>query len=647
MSREAMEVRDASAGYELMVTKPTVPAGYKQSEVGVIPEDWDAVPLSSLGQFKNGINKSNDAFGHGSPFVNLMDVFGVNSIKSGEALGLVKTSDEEQKTYDLKRGDVIFIRSSVKPSGVGLTAVVEADLPKTVYSGFLIRFRDNDALDIGFKRHCFYSEIFRSKLIGASSVSANTNINQDSLKKLLLALPPTVEEQRAIATALSDVDNLLEGLGRLIAKKRDLKQASMQQLLTGQTRLPGFEGEWDVKMLGDLGSTYGGLIGKAKADFGEGKGYYVTFMNVISNVVIDCSAFERVKISPIESQNRVTKGDLLFNGSSETPEEVAMCSVLIDDIPNLYLNSFCFGFRLRNISEVDGLFLAYYLRSKEGRELMKSLAQGSTRYNLSKSAFLKSQLRLPTQAEQTAIAAALSDMDAEIEALEQRRAKTADLKQAMMQELLTGRTRLIKPFAQDLKEGKTAQSGGRKANVHFIRSVLAAEIVDQLHEQPTFGHVKFEKMLFLAGHLCEVDTGSTYHRDALGPYDNRAMRSIDSQLRKQKWFDAQKIDGRYRYVPMANRGGHKEYFERYFSGVRYSFEKIINTFRSFDTERCEIVATLYAAWSDLLREKGTVSDEMIVHEVLNNWHESKQRIAEDRWLSALGWMREKGIAPKG
>ena len=133
-----------------------IPAGYKQTQVGVIPEDWSAVPLSVLGHFKNGINKGNEAFGHGSPFVNLMDVFGVSSIVSGEALGLVDTSGIEQKTYDLKCGDVIFIRSSVKPSGVGLTAVVEADLPQTVYSGFLIRFRDGGFLDIGFKRQDVY-----------------------------------------------------------------------------------------------------------------------------------------------------------------------------------------------------------------------------------------------------------------------------------------------------------------------------------------------------------------------------------------------------------------------------------------------------------------------------------------------------------
>ncbi len=269
-----------------------------------------------------------------------------------------------------------------------------------------------------------------------------SNVSQSSLRRVLAPVPPP-SEQRAIAAALSDVDALLDGLDRLIAKKSDLKQAVMQQLLTGQTRLPGFHGEWKATTLGHLGETYGGLSGKAKADFGEGAALYVTFMNVVANVVVNLGAFERVRVAQSEAQNRVLKGDLLFNGSSETPGEVALCSVLAADVPNLFLNSFCFGFRIREGAGAIGLFLAYYLRSREGRELMKSLAQGSTRYNISKVALLRASLPLPSPSEQTAIAAVLTDMDAEIAALEARRDKTRALKQGMMQELLTGRTRLV------------------------------------------------------------------------------------------------------------------------------------------------------------------------------------------------------------
>ena len=245
-------------------------------------------------------------------------------------------------------------------------------------------------------------------------------------------LPQLTEESTQLAKR---VDMHIEKTGK--------SRASMQKLISGESRLPGFFEEWKLRTLGDLGATFGGLTGKTKKDFGEGSAHYITFMNVMSNVVIDCNTFDRVKVSPSETQNRVLKGDLLFNGSSETPEEVALCAVLTNEVPNLFLNSFCFGFRLHDTAEVDALFFAYYLRGKIGRELMKSLAQGSTRYNLSKIALLKSPLRIPPIAEQVAIASVLTDIDAELTTLDRLIAKKRDLKQAMLQELLTGTTRLV------------------------------------------------------------------------------------------------------------------------------------------------------------------------------------------------------------
>ena len=209
-----------------------------------------------------------------------------------------------------------------------------------------------------------------------------------------------------------------------------------------QTTLGVIPGDWQLTCLGAHGETYGGLTGKTKKDFGTGEAQYVTFMNVIANVVIDCDVFDRVHVTPAESQNRVRKNDLLFNGSSETPEEVAFCAVHLGDFSELYLNSFCFGYRLRDQHAIDPLFLAYLFRSRTGRELVKALAQGSTRYNISKRALLGAPLALPPTPEQRAIAAALSDVDALLASLDQIITKKRHLKQAAMQQLLTGKTRL-------------------------------------------------------------------------------------------------------------------------------------------------------------------------------------------------------------
>lgn len=210
--------------------------GYKHTELGEIPGGWAVVELGDLGQFKNGINKDAASFGHGTPFVNLMDVFGKPSIDDFKELGLIDATENDLKEYDLKSGDVLFIRSSVKPSGVGLTSVVKNNLDKTVYSGFLIRFRSNEKLETLFKEHCFYQSDFRKRIIAASSVSANTNINQDNLKKIPLVVPPK-EEQTAIANVLSDMDKDLEALQQRLHKTQQIKQGMMQELLTGKTRL--------------------------------------------------------------------------------------------------------------------------------------------------------------------------------------------------------------------------------------------------------------------------------------------------------------------------------------------------------------------------------------------------------------------------
>ena len=199
--------------------------------------------------------------------------------------------------------------------------------------------------------------------------------------------------------------------------------------------------------LGDIGRTYGGLTGKSKADFGHGEGKYITFMNVMTNTRTSLQAVESVHVEPTESQNNVQPGDLLFNGSSETPEEVAFCSWVEACAANTFLNSFCFGFRPFVPDQISGLFMAYYFRARPGRIAVSSLAQGATRYNIAKTALLQAPLSLPAFEEQQAIASIMSAMDEELSALESRLTKARALKQAMAQALLTGRIRLVEPTA--------------------------------------------------------------------------------------------------------------------------------------------------------------------------------------------------------
>lgn len=409
--------------------------GYKQTEVGVIPEDWEVESLAEIAPILTGNTPpTNDRTNYGDEFLFVSPTdMGSNKYVSCTEKMLSKKGFSISRHFPKESVLFVCIGSTIGKCGIAsqeLTSNQQINAilpPKEVSPGFL-----------------YYALVMAAnKVKSLAGEQAVPLVNKTQFSETLIHIPPSRIEQEAIAEALSDADALIESLEQLLAKKRHLKQGAMQELLTGKKRLPGFNDKWELKRLGELGSTFGGLTGKSKQDFGHGEARYITFMNIMTNIVIDSGSFELVVVIPTESQNRIAKGDLFFNGSSETPEEVGMCAVLADDVQDVYLNSFCFGFRFRERVSTDGLYLAYYFRSSQGRELLKSLAQGATRYNLSKTALLGIIFPLPTQAEQTAIAAVLSDMDAEIATLETKLTKARQLKTGMMQELLTGRIRLI------------------------------------------------------------------------------------------------------------------------------------------------------------------------------------------------------------
>jgi type I restriction enzyme S subunit len=204
--------------------------------------------------------------------------------------------------------------------------------------------------------------------------------------------------------------------------------------------------------LGDLGATYGGLTGKSKIDFGTGSARFVTFMEVLESSRLRGRRLEPVRVLRGERQNSVARGDVLFNGSSETPEDVALSSVVdFDPAEETYLNSFCFGFRIKRLDLVDPTYLAYFFRSSEGRSLVLSLAQGATRYNIAKTKFLDLEIEFPRIGRQREIVGALTVADDVVNSLERLIAKKQAMKQGMVQQLLTGDIRLpgfTQPWAE-------------------------------------------------------------------------------------------------------------------------------------------------------------------------------------------------------
>ena len=411
--------------------------GYKQTEVGVIPEEWDSSHLGEVFEFKNGLNKAKEFFGHGTPIVNYMDVFEKCGLLSCDLQGRVSLSKEEVKRFDVRKGDVFFTRTSETAAEVGMTSVM-LDAPEdTVFSGFILRARPkNDSLDNQFKKYCFSTRAVRRQIISQSTETTRALTNGRYLSAIAIARPP-LPEQRAIAEALSDVDALLGALDQLIAKKRDLKQATMQQLLTGQTRLPGFHGEWEIKKLGEVATFYKGKgLPKSALDpygaepcihYGE---LFTRYPETIREIIS--------RTDNADGTFRSVANDVLMPTSDVTPRGLAKASCV--NIDGVILGGDILVIR-SDTKLILGTFLSYVIRFEENQVLQ--LVTGSTVFHLYGTDMKKFTFSMPTLPEQTAIAEVLSEMDTEIAALEQRLAKTRDLKQGMMQELLTGKTRLV------------------------------------------------------------------------------------------------------------------------------------------------------------------------------------------------------------
>ncbi len=387
--------------------------GYKQTEVGVIPEDWEAVELNTVCSMKSGEGITAARIDDFSEY----PCYGGNGLR-----GYTSRFTHEGKFALIGRqgalcGNVVGAQGKFFASE---HAVVVTARPGT---------------DIEFLTYVFGE----MRLNRHSESSAQPGLSVAKVLKLSLAIPPTEAEQTAIATALSDVDALLGGLDRLISKKRDLKQAAMQQLLTGQTRLPGFRGEWEVKRLGETGTFLKGS-GVKKDEANSGDLPCIRYGEIYTHHNDYIRSFNSWISSKVAATaTRLRRGDLLFAGSGETKEEIGKCVAFVDDH-----EAFAGGdIVILRLAGANPTFMGYYCNTAPINALKASKGQGDAVVHISAAALSSIEVTLPSYDEQTAIAAVVSDTDTELAALKARRDKTRGLKEAMMQELLTGRTRLV------------------------------------------------------------------------------------------------------------------------------------------------------------------------------------------------------------
>lgn len=363
--------------------------------------EWIRQKLETKGKFFSGgtpLTTNKEFYNGDIPFIKSGEIDKINTEQSITKKGLKNSSAKM-----VKKGDLLFALYGATSGEVAISKI-DGAINQAVLN---IETNSNNI----FLYNYFLKEKARIKQTYLQGGQGNLSAK---LVKSLKFNFPSITEQNKISSFLSKVDEKID----LLEKKQELwetyKKGMMQQIFSQKLRFKDENGEdypdWEEKRLGDIGTTYTGLSGKTKEDFGNGYPF-ITYKSIFDKNIIELDRVEFVDVKSSEKQNTVKYGDLFFTTSSETAEEVGMASVLLDKIEGCYLNSFCFGFRLNSFENTSPEFMSFYLRSPFIRKEIKKLAQGSTRFNLSKKEMMKLKLEIPSIQEQLKIANLLSNID--------------------------------------------------------------------------------------------------------------------------------------------------------------------------------------------------------------------------------------------
>jgi type I restriction enzyme, S subunit len=384
-----------------------LPHGYKQTEVGVIPEDWEVIDLARLCTLQRGFDIT-----EATRVTGTVPVYSSSGLAYYHNKAMVSPPGVVTGRKGIL-GKVFLINEPFWPHDTTL---------------WVKDFKGNHPAYVALVLQNFHLE----RLDAATSVPT---LNRNNLAGYPIAVPPTKAEQEAIAEALSDVDALIESLVQLIAKKRQIKQGVMQELLTGKKRLPGFSGEWEVKLLGDLASIQRGASPRpidSPIWFADNSSIgWVRISDVTRSGMFLRETTQRLSTLGIQHSRPVSRGSLIMSICATVGRPVITeIDICIHD-----------GFVVFDNLGTDKHFMYYTLKSIEGDWARHG--QTGSQMNLNTGLINRTKITMPPTAEQTAITAILTDMDAELAALEEKLAKARQLKQGMMQELLTGRIRLV------------------------------------------------------------------------------------------------------------------------------------------------------------------------------------------------------------
>lgn len=563
---------------------------YKNTDIGIIPKDWDCIHLCSLGQLLSGLTYTpEDVRDYGLLVLRSSNIQeGRLSFKDNVYVNC-KIEDDKY----VKQGDLLICVRNGSRALIGKCALIDRNYNAT-FGAFMALFRSQHGK---YLYQLFSNNAIQEQINRNCSATIN-QITSADFNRFLIAFPRNPKEQADISEALSDVDSLLFSLQKLIEKKKAIKQGAMQELLIGKKRLPGFYGEWSYKPLGILGDLSREVINPQS--FSE------TIFYEYSMPAYDNGRHpEKALGGSMHSSRLKIYGEvILFNKLNvrqrrvwyvEECMENAICSSeFLPYHPIKILPEFLYQVLLCDKTTVD----------------FENMSTGTSnsQKRIAPSDFLEYKIFLPEKDEQQAIAQVLSDMDSEIELLEKKLAKYQQIKQGMMQELLTGRIRLVsadgkeQPKTQVLQE-KQAQPAH---NQHFDDAVMIAGIVNAFYsEKYPLGRKKVQKLLYLVRRKEQADI-SAFHKKAAGPYaDEIRYKGGEPIAQKNKYIQIKRNERGSCFEKGVQMQQALTYLQDW--GKQADVDWLVSQFQYTSVNELELLATVDMAICDLRQEDKEIS----------------------------------------
>ena len=602
-----------------------VKEGYKETEIGVIPYDWKIKYLSDVSSVVSG----------GTPSTT------INEYWDGEIVWCTPSDITKTKGKYISKTDRTITEQGLKNSSATLlpeksillctrATIGElkiSSIPITTNQGFK-NLIVNNSENVDFLYYLLQTK--KNKMIDLAIGSTFLEISKSALCRIPLQIPEQKEQQK-IAEALSNIDNLISSLEKLIEKKKAIKQGAMQELLTGKKRLSGFTKQWEIKTIEELcylvtkqtGFDYSNEIKPSLVNsplpycipFIQNKDFEGTSINFTTDYYIPkCVAEKYPKILLNETCLLISLSGKIGNVGLFTGDKLAFVGGAIG-IARFYD---------KNIAS----WVMLYLQSEAGQKQIFESQKSGAQHNLTVEDVRKLKICLPSVDEQKAIADILFDVDAEITALEQKLAKCQKLKQGMMQQLLTGKIRLVSndDVVTEKPEVDTLKVSFKGHNHQFDDAVVIAGIVDKFYsDKYPLGRKKVQKLLYLFRRHQEADT-SAFKKKAAGPYaDEVRYRGGEPIAISSKYISVKKGAKGSSFSKGEKIADALTYLENW--NLNADLKWLCEQFKYIKTDKLELLATIDMAICDLTDAGITVTVDSIKN-LIKSHSEWKEKLSK-------------------